>query len=91
MATTKKAETTEPKVNRYFVLNPGGAIHEVTREHAAQLFKNPGFRKPTAAQVKTYLAAKLQRHDKPIGEKWSSDPGEGVDVDSLGMETPQDE
>ncbi len=92
MATTKKIEADTPKkAPRFFVLNPSGAIHEVTKEQAAQLFRKQGYRKPTNAQVKQYLGQRVQTHDNPIGEPWSPDPGEGVDVDSLSTEVTNDE
>ena len=91
MATAAKKTDAPKAANRFFVMNPHGTIHEVTRDHAAELFKNPGYRKPTADQVKQYLATEIQRHDRPIGQAWTNDPGEGIDVDSLAQETPADE
>lgn len=59
---------------RYYIVNPAGAVHEVTREHAAELLKKVGYRKATAAEVTAYNKAPIQRADKPIGKPFTSDP-----------------
>ena len=43
---------------RYFICNPAGAIHEVSRADAEELLKGergPGYRPATQEQVKLYL------------------------------------
>lgn len=80
---------------RYFIVNPAGAVHEVTYEHAAQLLRRPGFRPATQEQVKKYMTPDprfadathkkgkpIQRFDKPIGEPWNPAP-ESLDVDAI--------
>ncbi|MCL4867760.1 MAG: hypothetical protein KJ063_02230 [Anaerolineae bacterium] len=54
-------------VKRYFIVNPAGAIHEVTLDHAETLLRKVGFRSATQAEVNKLNAAKgEQRFDAPI-------------------------
>lgn len=68
----EKAAKEESK--RYFIVNPAGAVHEVTREHAAELLKQVGYRKATPAEVAAYSKTPIQRADKPIAKPFTSDP-----------------
>jgi len=45
----------------YFIQNPAGAIHEVTKAHAAELLKRPGYRPATKEQVKAYKTPNMTR------------------------------
>jgi hypothetical protein len=77
MSDDDKKETTKkssgPK--RYYVVNPKGAIHQVTYEHAQQRLKQPGWRMAKAAEVKELEKRDgLQVHDDPIAQPWSPDP-----------------
>lgn len=64
---------------RYFIVNPAGAIHEVTREHARERLKVVGWRMATSAEVAELNArGGNQRADDPICTPWSPDP----DVDA---------
>ena len=38
----------------YFIVNPRGIIHEVTRDHAAKRLKSPGWRVPTPEELEIY-------------------------------------
>jgi hypothetical protein len=70
MATKKTAKG-------YFIVNPAGAIHSVSYEHAKDRLRKPGWRMATKAEV-----AKLnqrdgnQVHDDPIVEPWKPEPEE---------------
>lgn len=77
---TGSAKSAEGKRSRYFILNPAGAIHEVTKAHAAERLRQPGYRQPTKEQVKAYLSARTQTHDDPIGEPWAPEP-EAMEID----------
>lgn len=59
---------------KYFIVNPAGAVHEVTREHAALRLRQPGYRKPTAAEVAEYRSRKVQAFDDPIAPGWDPTP-----------------
>lgn len=74
MATSKKTRSA------YFIVNPAGAVHEVSREHAAQRLRQPGFRKATADEVKAFQGQRVQRHDRPIATPWNPEP-EAIEVD----------
>lgn len=65
-AESKRASKPAKKATRYFVVNPGGAVHEVTREHAAQRIKRAGWRMATDAEIEAYLGQAIQRADRPI-------------------------
>lgn len=58
----------------YYLVNPGGAIHGVDRDHAAWRLKTAGWRLATEEEIATYLAQPIQRHDRPICAPWTPDP-----------------
>lgn len=67
-----------------YVVNPSGAVHDVTEEHARELLRNPGWRVATQAEI-DQLAAQHghQEADNPIAEPFkprlpSDDEGEGA-------------
>jgi len=71
----------ERKAKRYFIVNPAGAIHEVTKEHAKMRLAQPGYRQAKAAEVKKWQeAGGNQRFDKPICTPFSTEP-EGIDLE----------
>lgn len=76
---TKPKATKSQKPKRYFILNPGGAIHEVSAEQQKALLGRVGYRKATKAQITKYLKQKTQRFDAPIGEPFTAEP-EGVEI-----------
>ncbi len=59
----------------YFLVNPGGAIHEAPRELAAERLREAGWRLATADEV-----AELKRRgghqtaDNPVCEPWNPEP-----------------
>lgn len=66
-----------------YVVNPSGAVHDVTEEHARELLRNPGWRVATQAEI-DQLAAQHghQEADNPIAARWeprleSEDEGAG--------------
>lgn len=66
---------------RYFLVNPAGAIHEVTREHARERLKIAGWRLATAAEVaELERRGGEQRADDPICPPWSPDPDAQIDL-----------
>lgn len=70
------------KQKRYFIVNPAGAIHEVTPEHAAaRLRLGRGWRNATAAEVKKlHAGGGNQRWDDPICEPFQANP-EPVEIE----------
>jgi len=59
---------------RYYVVNPAGAVHGVTREHAAARLRTVGWRVATAAEIAEYEKRTEQRFDDPIAEPWNPEP-----------------
>lgn len=58
----------------FWIVNPAGAVHSVTKEHAAVRLKTSlGWRKATEAEIKKAIEAPLQRFDDPICKPWSPD------------------
>jgi len=78
------AKTTAKKTSstgRYYVVNPAGAIHEVTREIAAHRLRQPGWRKATPDELKALEnAGGNQRWDSPLTQPWNPEP-EAIDVE----------
>lgn len=76
---------------RYFIVNPAGAIHEVTYEHAKSLLGKVGYRNATAAEVKKLnsrrgnVAAGNQEFKKPVCEPFAASP-EPVEVEGIDEE-----
>lgn len=68
----------KPKApKRYYVVNEAGAIHEVTKELAADLLKrrNKIYRMATSGEVAKLKKAKgKQAHNKPIAPPRNTDP-----------------
>lgn len=58
----------------YYLVNPGGAIHGVTRDHAAGRLKTAGWRLATEEEIAAYATQPLQVHDRPICAPWTADP-----------------
>lgn len=77
---------------RFFIVNPAGAIHEVTEEHAQARLYLPGWRSATLDEVKELMArGGEQRFDEPICEPWRPAPValeglEGLDASALALE-----
>ena len=68
-----KRKTTQAP-SRYFLVNPGGAIHEVTYAHAKTRLATVGWRMATADEVKAYQGQRTQVWNKPIGTPWNPEP-----------------
>lgn len=60
---------------RYFIVNPSGAVHEVTAEHARTRLQQVGWRQATKEEVQEYLnRSGNQRFDDPIAPPWTPEP-----------------
>lgn len=58
--------------DRYFIVNPHGAVHEVSKEHAEErINSDPRWRMATKAEVDAYLAADQQTADTPLATPWA--------------------
>lgn len=55
----------------FYIRNPAGAIHNVTKAHAEQRLRKAGWELATDAEIELYLESRVQVHDNPIGEKWT--------------------
>lgn len=66
----------------YYIVNPQGCIHDVTKEHARARLRKPGWRMATKAEVAKLKAAKgLQLSNKPICKPWNPEPDEEPDME----------
>lgn len=69
---------------RYFIVNPKGTVHEVTREHAQTRLREVGWRMATREEIKAFfVAGEHQAHDKPAGAPHVPEPEEVPDVDAI--------
>lgn len=76
----KPAAETPKAPRRYFIVNPKGAIHEVSREHARERLAKPGWRMASAAEIEIFATANgNQVADKPLCARWSPDPDVQLD------------
>ncbi|NOK59128.1 MAG: hypothetical protein GFH27_549283n412 [Chloroflexi bacterium AL-W] len=81
---TTEAESSEdtltpPAEKSYHIVNPRGAIHVVTREHAASRLRQAGWRLATKQEIAKLARQKgRQLHDKPICTPWSPDPEQQI-------------
>lgn len=58
----------------YFIVNPKGCIHVVTKEHARERLKLPGWRLATPQEIAAYHKADgLQRAGRPLAAPWVPD------------------
>lgn len=76
MSSSRKPQAeSEQAERRYFIVNPSGTIHEVTREIASARLKQVGYRKATRDEIALYEAADgNQRAGSPLCEPYSDDP-----------------
>lgn len=66
-----KDRVTEPT---YYLRNPAGAIHSVTREHAIRKLKDARYQLATDAEIERYFETRVQLAEDPIGTPWSPMP-----------------
>lgn len=79
-------ESAKPE-RRYFIVNPAGAIHEVSREHAKERLAQVGYRMATPAEVAAYLKADgNQRVGKPLAAPHQVDPDVALDAIEAALE-----
>lgn len=69
-ANTDQAQQAE-QPTRFFVVNPAGAVHQVTKSHARELIKTVGWRLATNAEIEQYDGTKIQRFNKPIAKPFA--------------------
>lgn len=79
----KKQPEQAPKAKRtqYFVVNPAGAVHEVTREHAEWRLSLAGWRMATEEEIERYRKTPVQRSDRPIAKPHSTSLPETEETD----------
>lgn len=79
MAKKKVVESNE----RFFIVNPAGAVHEVTRDHAQARLGQVGYRAATQDEIKKYLEqGGNQWHDQPIAPRFTATP-QSVDMSAF--------
>jgi len=87
------------KQRRYFIVNPAGALHEVTREDAISRLSDPRYRTATKSEVKKYLdylagqrkEGAVSRAFPPVAPRWKPVVDEGIDIDALLDEQEKEE
>ena len=62
------------KAARFFIVNPAGAVHEVPEAMAKERLAQVGYRMASKTEVEAYLAADVQRFDRPIAEPFNPEP-----------------
>jgi hypothetical protein len=80
MAERKRTAKVETPEREYHIVNPAGAIHSVTREHARTRLATVGWRMATPDEVAAYKGQTIQRYDDPICAPWSPDPDAQLDL-----------
>lgn len=80
---TAPAKPAEPKVKRYFVVNPAGGIQEVTYAHAVELLKRLGFRMATKGEIQGYLNAPAHKGFGPVAPRWEPNPDEAPEIEGF--------
>lgn len=88
MATTAapKNNSQAPVAGRaYYIVNPAGAIHSVTREHAAGRLRQVGFRMATKDEIAALEhAGGHQVAGKPLAAPHTADPDAAIDLGDRG-------
>ena len=68
----------------YHIVNPGGAVHQVTYELARELLGQPGYRMATAEEIRELRNRNgHQTFDDPIAPPWTAEPTPDPDLDEL--------
>lgn len=63
------------KGGAFYMVNPAGAIHVVTRDHAYERMRtHVGFRLATDDEIEQYSESRKQVWDQPIAEAWNPEP-----------------
>lgn len=65
----------------YHIVNPAGAVHAVTREHAQLRLRQIGFRMATPDEIAAYQKRAVQAFDNPIAEPFAPTPDETPELD----------
>ncbi len=74
----------------YYIVNPAGAIHTCDRAHATNRLRTAGWRLAEDAEIEVYREQRIQRHDRPIAERWSPEPEIETDLpDATGGAKPE--
>lgn len=58
----------------YYIVNPAGAVHTVSYEHAKARLGQIGYRMADKKEIEAYKSQKLQRFQAPIAEPFSTEP-----------------
>jgi hypothetical protein len=78
MATAKKTAANpaedEEKQDVIYLVNPAGAIHTCTRDHARYRLRFVGWRVASKAEITKYQATRVQRSGRPLAQPWSPEP-----------------
>ncbi|MBN1991352.1 MAG: hypothetical protein JW953_01515 [Anaerolineae bacterium] len=55
---------------KYYLVNPSGTIHVVTREHAETRLKQTGYRLATKTEIAAYEKTKIQSLKTRLAKPW---------------------
>lgn len=79
----KKANQAEP--GRYFIVNPAGAIHEVSKEDCERRLGQVGYRQATADEVRELInRGGNQIFDDPICEPFRTE-AKAVEIEAVDL------
>lgn len=91
MATTKQAQETPPpaykrpvpveKERPYYIVNPAGAVHSVSRSEASNLLRRLGYRMAKREEITRYHELDVQDFRRPIAPRWTPDPDVAPQLD----------
>lgn len=77
----KKAEKLQGKDGVYWIVNPAGAVHNVSKQHGVdRMMTSLGYRWATEAEITKCINREVQRFDDPICEAWSPEPPEPIET-----------
>ena len=62
----------------YFIVNPTGTVHSVSKEHAAKRLRSPGWVMASEDEINTYHLVSRQTWDHPFAQVHTVDPDEAV-------------
>lgn len=81
MAASKNNSQAPIAERAYYIVNPAGAIHGVTREHAAQRLRQVGFRMANKDEIAALeKAGGHQVAGKPLAKPHTADPDAQIDL-----------
>lgn len=87
---TKEQDVPQPIYNRpvpvekerpYYIVNPAGAVHSVSRAEASNLLRRLGYRMAKREEIARYHELDVQDFRRPIAPRWTPDPDVAPQLD----------